>query len=942
MQIPSKFNSIFERLSRPINSTECTIHNLLTNQDVFLNEVQDSRFRCSPVELYPMSQMLQLREAIPTRMWDESLSRDEIHTIWCQQIKNYKQLLTRGTYIASVLKNQIDPAWPLPLFGIHHNSLIPVLQITLNSELYQSGEGLNFLLHAISVIALQFYLLERNQWLQVVGERNQPLYDQLPPYICMFFMRYDLKRGSYAIPLDTMPLSEAASRFDYISFVSSVLNHMAPSINDWLHPHTSLRLTSTVIKKWCDNKLFVTKIQFFITSRFVHLRVDRFSDALLQSLQIDNAPSANAIVSDGLTKHFKLVKHHKMHELRFHGKDPMFNSESKYDERNSSASVMALHQTRVPTFLAHFHFSPVAPITSHSRFSPHPSLWTDPDVKPQTRGLALKWLFDALCECSKLIDSTLCKKVRKSLNRLARQWKNEYGVNQVYSHKLVSTCSLVRVRYAYTIDEYQMITELAGALQLPRESEFSPQFISNPQWESLFQRVCHQPPFHKLLTCEADKSADPRQLESFAGLVNGLQQRKYYKLEQLAIAVQPDTFEYYCVLQACYVASSKDAVSINWWVVWHGLCMVYGNEHESLQNTLQLFPDKDPLLLRRQIVQDFISLKQTLATQVQELTLHQDLRQLIMKRWSFHSPALNNQPTESEWEQLTGIELTRWCWLKIEQEDWTMCSEERQFEIDVQSELHEDVLALRSHWRFLLSGFFRLFCPVPLIPANTDQTWQALSSFEHDWPQCTALLNSMIGRIRSAAFLHELETQLQTTQQQEQSVVNELPRATLEAALHVVKTLNQLLSSSDHTNQSEKYLLKQLTTLCHFQTNEVGTQQLEVLQKIKRRFAAQLRFGDRSKMLTLIAEEVVPELSAVFAEDVLMDRTVQVLKSVPCCEQTSVDLLRRDCISLVHQPTSQQSESDSARKLKLALGRAWIEEQKRNAEHAHSKRAKHS
>lgn len=927
--LPAKFHTVFERLQQPVNSTECTIHNLLTNQDAFINELQDPKFRCSPVELYPMSQLLQLREAIPTRMWNEQLTRDEIHALWGDQLKHYAQLPTRNTYQTQILKNEVDESWPLPLFGKRHNSLVPLLHITLTSHLFQSSESLNFLLHAISIIVLQYYLLERNQWLQAVAEKNQPLYDQLSPYICMVFMRYDLKRGCYHIPLDTMPLHEAARNYDYMSLVSSVLKTLAPSINQWLAPHTNLSLSDSVIEKWCGNKLFVTKIQFFVTSRFVHLRVHKFSDALLHSLQIDNVPTANAIVSDGLTKHFKLIKHHKMHELRFHGKDPYCNKPHQYDVRNSPASLMAMHQTRVPTFLSHFHFSPVTAVTTHSVFAPPSPIWTQSnEYKTAMRRLAVQWLFSSLHECSKLIDSTLYSKIRKSLNRLQRNWKLTWNVVAAASRPLsMTSCSLVRVRYAYTIDEYQMITQLAGALQMPREAEHSPLFISQPQWNSLFERVCHQPPFSQLITEDSASPAVVRSLRSFRSPLASLDARESYHLKLLAIAVEPDTFEYTCVLHACSVYCTNGPV-VNWWMVWHGLCMVYGNEHESLQNTLQLFQSHNRPLLKKRLIIDYRQLSLKLIREIDELTLHQELRQTIVQRFQFHSsPQSSNQPSEPEWKTLTGIELTRWCWNQLHEEDWSMCSNERQFEIDAEAQFDDQIQAMRSNWCTVLTGFFRLHCPVALIPSNEDRTWQSFAVFERSWPQCTALLNAMIGHVRSAPFLHELETQLQKAQQQEQACMNEMPRATLEAALHVVKTLNLLLASTDKMKDSEKHLLKQLTQLCHFQTNEVGTQQLDVLRRCKRTFSIRMRYADTTSIPHLIVNYVLPELSTVFSDDVLMERVIQVLSSVDSGSRSNVEQFRDHCLQVLLQPPRNQPDAAvSDRRLKLALARAWQEQ----------------
>jgi len=580
MNYLTQLRTIYERLKCPVNANECTIHNLLTNQPAFLNPLEDLKFKCSPVELYPQTQFLNIGNSIPNELWDEDKTREQIHHIWASLIQNYKLLSTKDTYYSNILHDELDSAWCIPLFGYHYNSIQPILHITLANALTQSNESLNFLFHAIAIIILQFYLIEREQWLEACAPVNEPLYDQLPPYLCMFFMRYDVKRGCFIIPIHELDspdkLKEACRKYDYISLVASCLIALSDQINEYFLPFTpSLQLNHKKIERWCRNKLFVTKTQFFVTSRFIHCRVYQYRQLLLKSLQLENTPSAEHIVENKLTKHFKLIKHHKMHEVSFHGRDPLRNKHNVYNLKNLSAGLLAQHQTRIPVFLAHFWFNPTEPVTIISENTPNSLIWLNPTkFEPSLCHLAFRWLFIGLLECSKLIDATLCNRIRKSLNSLLRQWKSTVSMKiklNDLERKQCQSLNLIRVRYGYTIDKYRMLTNLANALSLQNDSEFNPEHISMPQWKSLLKRLIHQPSIEDLMITDDVKDQIELQCKIDCSKFKLFDlSNKKFKLKRIHLLPEQDTFEYAAVIHSLFIANVHPSkicnTQVNWWV----------------------------------------------------------------------------------------------------------------------------------------------------------------------------------------------------------------------------------------------------------------------------------------------------------------------------------------------------------------------------------------
>ena len=179
----------------------------------------------------------------------------------------------------------------------------------------QTKQAENFVLHYVSMICLQLYLIERSQFMHSAGDAQHNFSEASPSWICQLYMRYDFKREGFPIDLDKISLGDAARKYDYISLVYSVLMRLLPSLNSFLNTEQmdkfKLQLTQESIDKWCKDKLFTTRDQMLVSSGFVRMHVHAFSQTIHESMDLANTSIANHIVVDTLTKHFKLIKQNK-------------------------------------------------------------------------------------------------------------------------------------------------------------------------------------------------------------------------------------------------------------------------------------------------------------------------------------------------------------------------------------------------------------------------------------------------------------------------------------------------------------------------------------------------------------------------------------------------------------------------------------------------------
>lgn len=893
--------TVFERFAAEVPASECTIANQLTNQNALINEFEDAKTVNATVELYPITQPLRLKQSIPPEVWDCNNSRAVLNKHWANLIVNYRQLDTADWYTPLILKNDIDAKWPVPLFGKTHNALDPVVELVVATYKYAGAESVNFLMHYVAMIVLQWYLLERSQWMSACPlSKNEPLLDVLPPFVCLFYLRFDVKNKGFRVDFSS-GMKQSVLKYDYISLVYSVLLAIAPIVNISL---PGCPLTDKLISKWCENKLFVTKLQFFVTSRFVHMRVRDFCNAIQSSMQLQNTPASNAIVSEQLTKHFKFVKYQKMHEIAFKGKDPLHNLPDKFSFRNANTGPRSIHQAAVPTFLAHFHFSPYKAMATFPSGDYTCGMWTaGVAVFKAVRLTKLRQTFVTLLHTETLVDSTLFDKIRKALNQLNLEFQTRHSVSVSRIKAMPCFHSLVRLRYSYTIQNYRMFTNPAQLFGLRRDPEFSPRFISPPQWKTLFTRVCHMPT-----------------LRDFT---------KSYKPEPPLTAASK--FEFLAEEFALHVVRSSNYqyALANPWLMWYGLCFAYKSEHQALQEACGFYGLMTWQKARSFFVRWYDDFRAQIDDSLTPLTLFQDEIAKVSNRWSFHRPT---GPSEAELQYFTGDALYRWCWKTVHDEEWETCSASQRLFIDKKARSDKKVLKLHRVWEFSILRYFRFATPEPLIPKNPDTSWKRFDLFEKQWPECLDLLNHAIDRIRSDGFRLELQRKTNATVNEQVGFeLGELPRATLEATLHLLKQLNIEFGVS--TFQNDSHVIHLLETLCRFQPTNLHLNQQLTTTNAAKRFHVQLTYYSLEHMDELIRDFLLPELSVAFTEDQLMDQVLLVFASVSTRNRFKLDQYKQLCVGTLSQTTHISLSSTVSRPapslLKKDIARALLAHNKK-------------
>lgn len=882
MSRPACLDTVFERLQQPVDASECTVKNGLTNQDALIYELPQSKTVC-PVELYPITQQLELMKPIPVEIW--SADRPQLNTMWSQMFRHYTTIQTVDTYESVVLSNEVDVYWGISLFGIRFNSLKVLLHLTLVSHLNQCEESLCFLLHSVSVIVLQYYLMQRNQWLQVCADSTGVLSDKFSPFICMLYMRYDVKRGFCNIDFDKCPLPQAALQYDFISLVHSVMSMLRVKINAWIQPHSkTLELTQCFIDDWCNNKLFATKTQYFVTTRFVLLKIKDYSNQILKSLQLDQMHNSNAIVQSKFTKHFKLIKHHKMHELDCIGRDPLENTPTQPDVLKVSEASFSVFHAKIPTLMGHFYFNPFEPVAAHSLGVPFAKVWLQPCSNE--RVWLCKFLFHSLQECAKLIDSSLASVIRKSFNRLHHKWRT------VKPKPQSSKVSLVRLRYAYTIDDYHLLTELSDGLSLHRNPEYAPQFISIPQWNHLLTRKGFSAP-------PTDTSLSQFELNGWASV--WAMPNNGSKIRQPSIETAAGTFEHFCVLHAAACVLQCRGL-FNYWLVWHGLCLIYGNEHESLQ-FLQRQLALNSAELRAVVTEHFDDAREWFSNEITTITVIEEIRTQLRQQYQFRMTA--EHPSSQQYSELLNTELRRFCWLKLHGEQFNQASPQRQTEINLRLESGTQQLFL--HYSSVITGYFRLFCPTPVIPKSNNTVWTQFAVLEQKWPVCFKMLHQISGFARSSAFQNELTKNKNELTNGQADTVAKMPMALIDSCVHIINTLQH------ETDSDDTALLQLLTKFSQLEPESLNVKKQMLLQKLQRIIGIRLRFGDESDLMHLIVHTLLPELCTLFEEAELIPQAVNLLQSANFTNQLLLTTFEKSCYSaLTATAKTKQQRMQSA------------------------------
>lgn len=87
-------NSVFERLTEPVAQSECTVHNILTNQNAFINELSPQYHTKQSFELFPITQPLVIHPSIDQEIWKVNTTREEVNKLWINSIDRYTSIET--------------------------------------------------------------------------------------------------------------------------------------------------------------------------------------------------------------------------------------------------------------------------------------------------------------------------------------------------------------------------------------------------------------------------------------------------------------------------------------------------------------------------------------------------------------------------------------------------------------------------------------------------------------------------------------------------------------------------------------------------------------------------------------------------------------------------------------------------------------------------------
>lgn len=870
--LPSSLLSAYERLNESVSDKEYTVHNILTDQETFINELSTTINETKP-ELYPITQPIIIHPAIDQKIWLSSTTREDVIQYWCNNIQHYSQMQTQGLYERIILNGDLDVRWNIPIFGMNNNALKPVLKIAILSHCYECEESIRFILHYISMIVLQYYLMEKNQFMQ--SSKNNSVYnDSRPPYIFLFFMRYDIKCGTYPIDFNEYTCEQAVRKFDYISFLYSALVLLMPQINAWFSKNEEklsrnmdrhLILTLHDIKTWCDNKVFVTRTQFFVTSRFIHMRVQNYTNSIIKSLNFENTPAASLITSDSLTKHFKLIKGHKMHELHFVSKAPLKNNliTKQFNVKNTSSNSVSIHQAKIPSFFTHFYFSPVH---ANTKFELNISLKSMFSTNIDEIGQCNTWINETLHEITKVIDSTLISRITKSLNRLTRTWK----FVDLYEQNEYKNIDLVRLRYSYSIIDHKMVTNLSKCIGADRNSETCPLFINTIAWNYMISHghICpiiniDQHPLFNLRTIEG---------------------------ECLRILYTYDTSKQY-----------------NYFKLYYGLIVLLKSENNAAATLYHLKEDKNLLQL---IQDDYILLRNTISYQMNNYrqcnSQFHELINTIECNWKKNS--LSYLPDEHEWLQsftnfnsskenssFNSINLSNDATEPSNQTSATLLPDNstnllNNLLCDNLINSNSTTLHIQSHDSIILlfSTYCRLFCPYQYIKSSENKAWLELSTFEQQMPKSCDLLHKIVTAVRNPQFIDEIG---------KQSNISPIGRTTVNACLFILKGVDEILCQNN-INAQETALRAILHKVClnplDRQLPIVDDAQETILQRCSQTLTNVLKFTNNDIDKT-INDIIFTNLSQIFDNQQIIPRLVDILMRVDSLYYKPVETYLAKC-----------------------------------------------
>jgi len=398
--------------------------------------------------------MIEIDGDIPVEVWSNTLNYNDEHQVWKHMLKNYEGVQTRGMYEQLILRDDTpDPVWELGLFGHKHNALMPVFRLAVVICHYdKDNAGYKLLKHVVTMVCLQYYLIQRNRFYVVKADKSKPFYDIHQPYIFMFHHRYDVKKNTYRIPAHEMKaenMARIACTYDFVSFVVAVLRHTLP-ICDRLAPawlsKSVFNLCDRKISQGVSANLFNNCGLVLLTSRFSHLRIDRFADKVIESISKGvnvhtlrtEGKNRKPFIEEVLIKFFMAPNAIKYPRTRFPPKPPYNNKENQADVPTSSGNQLSRYQALVPDLYCHFDYSYSKPMFTFSHckaVEQQPeSLWELHEPDDHILHSRLRWQDMTLETVIPYVDSTLHEACITVLNLAFREVRMQRVASQVEHH----------------------------------------------------------------------------------------------------------------------------------------------------------------------------------------------------------------------------------------------------------------------------------------------------------------------------------------------------------------------------------------------------------------------------------------------------------------------------------------------------------------------------
>ena len=451
------YNCIYARFGDPVPDCQSSYQDVLTENSSILrifNPISPQQYNNGdPVNQYiryqyirPITKELILKdERLPIEIWSNG-DLDDM-TYWKQILLKYEALDTHQTYQTAILKNEPDTeTWTIPLFGKWHNSLTDKV---LLAKIINKKTASEMLMHYISVVCLQFYLMERNRFLQLRTDRHFEYRESENPYIFLIFQKYDIRQSDkrvYDVTDYTYEnLCSLAKSIDYVTFFRSVILTINPIIHNILGTSSAVKnnLTREDIEHWCRHKIQSNFLLHLGTSGFNQIRVRNFISSITESMGLacsirgyyDNRVYEDNIklfaapeLSDQIliktdtgttgTKQFES----KIDSNQYNQEEEGGGGSTKFKGVKETDLVLY----RVPSFYCHFWFNPVNCLTICSEYNDREFDWPDQKGLEHFTFEQLKTsckLQDiTIAELSKILDDSCIRTLETELNKLFKLW----------------------------------------------------------------------------------------------------------------------------------------------------------------------------------------------------------------------------------------------------------------------------------------------------------------------------------------------------------------------------------------------------------------------------------------------------------------------------------------------------------------------------------------